>query len=175
MPKTRKEKEESVQQLADNIDTAKAAIFASFSELTVHDIEELRAQCREAKVSCSVVKKTLLVRALKEKKLDGESVLEWEGNILVGFGAEDEVAAAKTFATFAKKHEQLQLRAGILEAAFVDQAVVAQLATLPSREELLAKVVGSCQAPVSGFVQVLSGNLRNLVGVLSAIQDTKTA
>ena len=174
MPKTRSEKELEVARLTENIAQAKGTVFASFTKLSVKAVEELRDKCREASVLCGVVKKTLLSRALKEKKLESEGFDGWQGNILAGFGVHDEVTAAKIFAAFAKDHEQMHLEAGILEAAIVGKEEIARLASLPGKQDLLAKLVGSCQAPISGFVGVLSGNLRNLVGVLNAVKEAKS-
>ncbi|MBI3290784.1 50S ribosomal protein L10 [Candidatus Falkowbacteria bacterium] len=90
------------------------------------------------------------------------------------FGYEDEVAPARVIQTFAKNHEALNTVGGILEGRFVGPEKIIELSRLPSRDELLAKVVGSINAPISGFVNVLAGNLRGLVGVLSAIKDSKS-
>ncbi len=74
---------------------------------------------------------------------------------------------------FSKKHEDIEFQGGILEGQIIDIEELKKLADLPSREELLAKVVGSLNAPISGFVNVLAGNLRGLVNVLNAIKDNK--
>jgi large subunit ribosomal protein L10 len=87
----------------------------------------------------------------------------------------DEVSAAKVVHTFAKDNEIVTIYGGILEGKFIDASGVKSLASLPSKQELLAKVVGSLNAPVSGFVNVLAANIRNFVSVLSNIKDKKTA
>ncbi|KKW32601.1 MAG: 50S ribosomal protein L10, partial [Candidatus Uhrbacteria bacterium GW2011_GWA2_52_8d] len=99
---------------------------------------------------------------------------ELEGSILTTIGFDDEVAAAKLIAEFAKDRETIQILGGILEGKFVGSDAIKQLATLPSREQLLAMLVRSLNAPISGFVHVLAGNLRSLVYVLNAIRAAKT-
>jgi len=85
----------------------------------------------------------------------------------------DEVSAARIVNNFSKTHEILQVFGGVLEGKFISVAMVKSLANLPSKQELLAKLVGSINAPVSGFVNVLAGNLRGLVGVLNNIAKSK--
>jgi len=94
-------------------------------------------------------------------------------DILTTVGYNDEVAAAKLIADFAKGREGIEVVGGLLEGSFVDASAINQLSSLPSREELLAKLVGSINMPVSGFVNVLAGNLRGLVYALNAIKESK--
>lgn len=172
MPKTRVQKEEIIAQLADQFSRAKAAVFTSVSGYTMEDANALREKGREKGIELAVAKKTLLVRALEKSGFAvGKDNLQ--GSILTTFGLQDEVSAAKLMSDFAKDREGIELIGGLFEGRMVDAAAVKQLASLPSREELLAKLVGSINAPVSGFVNVLAGSLRNLVYVFRAIQETK--
>lgn len=172
MPKTRVQKEEIIAQLADRFARAKAAVFTSVSGYTMEDANALREKGREKGIELAVAKKTLLIRALEKSGFTvGKDNLP--GSVLTTFGTQDEVSAAKLMSDFAKDREGIELIGGLLEGKIVDGAVVKQLASLPSREELLAKLVGSINAPVSGFVNVLAGNLRSLVYVFRAIQETK--
>ena len=86
---------------------------------------------------------------------------------------EDETTAARIVNNFAKSHELVKIFGGILEGKYINDDKVKNLANLPTRQELLAKFVGTINAPVSGFVNVLAGNLRNLVGVLNNIKEAK--
>jgi len=142
------------------------------SGYTMEDANSLREKGRAVGVEVIVAKKTLLVRALENNgfKIDRKDL---EGSILTTFGFNDEVAAAKLIADFAKEREQMVIVGGILEGAFVGSSAIKQLATLPSKEQLLAQLVRTINGPLSGFVQVLAGNLRNFVSVLNAIKDTK--
>ncbi len=172
MPKTRQEKEQIVAELVEKLGTMKSAVFTSISGYTMEDANALREKGKKAGVDVLIAKKTLLLRALEEKGF-GAKKDDLQGSILTTIGFDDEVSAAKLVAELAKEREGIELVGGILEGEFVGSEAIKQLATLPSREELLAKLVGSINAPVSGFVNVLSGSLRNLVYVLNAVKEAK--
>jgi large subunit ribosomal protein L10 len=172
MPKTRHQKEQSVKDLTDQIKTAKSAVFANFQGLKVSESEELRAKCREAGVTYNASKKTLVKRALGDAGFDVDTKT-FEGGVATVFGAEDEVAPAQIIADFAKDHEVVTIFGGILEGEFINAAKVTELSKLPSKQQLLGQLVGTLNASVSGFVNVLAGNLRGLVNVLNAVKETK--
>ncbi|MBI4256990.1 50S ribosomal protein L10 [Candidatus Uhrbacteria bacterium] len=172
MPKTRAQKGEIVDELAQKIGKMKSVVFTRISGYTMDDANSLRQKGREVGVEVMIAKKTLLNRALQSNGFTIASD-ELEGSILTTIGFDDEVAAAKLMADFAKERETIQIVGGILEGKFVGTDAIKQLATLPSREQLLAMLVRSLGAPISGFVNVLAGNLRSLVYVLNAIKATK--
>jgi large subunit ribosomal protein L10 len=172
MPKTRQEKEQIVAELTEKLGTMKSTVFTSISGYTMEDANTLREKGKKAGVEVLIAKKTLLVRALEEKGF-GAKKADLEGSILTTIGYDDEVSAAKLIAELGKEREGIEIVGGILEGEFVGSEAIKTLATLPSKEELLAKVVGSINAPVSGFVNVLAGNLRNLANVLNAIKEAK--
>lgn len=174
MPKSRAQKEATLGDLVAVLKGMKSVVFANYEGLTVQEVEALRRACKKEGVAYGVYKKTLLTKAFKELGIavDPKSVA---GNFATVIGLEDEVAPAKVLATFAKTHEALAIKAGVLEGKMLDAAGVAALAKLPSKTELLAKLVGSLNAPVSGFVNVLAGNLRGLVTVLNQIKDAKAS
>lgn len=172
MPKTRAQKGEIVDELSQKLGKMKSVVFTRISGYTMDDANSLRAKGRAVGVEVMIAKKTLLNRALEQ---NGFTIApdDLEGSILTTIGFDDEVAAAKLMAEFAKDRETIQIVGGILEGKFVGTSAIKQLSGLPSREALLAKLVGSLNAPISGFVNVLSGNLRGLVYVLNAIKATK--
>jgi large subunit ribosomal protein L10 len=172
MPKTREQKEQMVKELADKFGQMKSAVFTSISGFTVEDANSLRAKGREQGIELAVTKKTLLMHALKAHGVEA-NIDQFDGSILTTIGYEDEVAPAKLIAEFAKEREGITMVGGVLEGALVDGESITRLSKLPSKQELLAQVVGSLNAPVSGFVNVLAGNLRGLVTVLGAIKDQK--
>ena len=172
MAKTRQQKEEAVNNLVDGMKNAKAVVFANFQGLKVSESEELRGQCREQNIDYVATKKTLLQRALGDAGFD-TNAKDFSGGVAAVFGNEDEVAPAQVISKFAKDHEVVEVFGGILEGNYIDAAKVNELSQLPSKQELLAKMVGSINAPVSGFVNVLAGNLRGLVNVLNAVKDAK--
>lgn len=171
MAKTRQQKEVSIKQLTDVLKTAKSAVFASVDGLKISDTDELRKNCRAQKVNYIISKKTLLKRALKDAgiEIDDETLT---GGVALIAGQEDEVAPAQIAAQFAKKREIMKFLGGILEGKAIDVNMVTALAALPSKQALLAQLVGTLNAPVSGFVNVLAGNLRGLVNVLNNIKDS---
>lgn len=176
MPKTRAQKAEIISNIANQFRGMKAAVFTSVAGYTMEDADKLRAKGREVGVKSFVAKKTLLERALKEAGVEVD-ISGLDGSILTSVGSADEVSGAKLIAAFLKerKDNPMKMVGGILEGKLMDAASVNTLAKLPGKQELLGQLVGTLNAPVSGFVNVLAGNLRGLVTVLGAIKDQKTA
>ena len=176
MPKSKIQKKEILSNLADKIKKSKSIIFTGFNALGVKDNENLRVKLRAENSEYYVAKKTLINRAFKDSKIDGLNTKDFVGKIAAIFSYEDEVAPAKIIGEFRKdkeKQEKIFFLGGILENKLLSKEEVESLAKLPSKHELYAKLVGSLNAPVSGFVNVLSGNLRNLVNVFKAISEKK--
>jgi len=169
---TRNQKKEIVKNLTREIKDSKAVVFSDYKGLTVKDMTAMRKELRSQGIDLRVVKKTLINIALKEAgiELDAEKM---EGQIALAISREDEVAAAKIIANVAKANENLKIVSGILGKNVLGKDEVIALSKLPTKDELLAKFVGTINAPVSGFVNVLAGNLRGLVNVLKAIADSK--
>lgn len=172
MPKTRQEKAELVSALKDKFARAKAVVFARVSGYTMNEANELRSKAKAEGLDVMITKKTLLERAAKDAGIELNRDL-LEGSILTAFGYDDEIAPARVVAKFAKDHASVEVSSGVLEGAVVGMETVKAFAALPSRDELLARMVGSINAPVSGFVNVLAGNLRGLVQVLNSIKEQK--
>lgn len=174
MALTRQQKEEIVASLAKDIAASTSLVFIKNNGLTVAEMRELRNKLREGNASLVVAKNTLIDLALKQAKV-AVDLPRFEGPVGVVIGKGDAVVPARESHAFAKKHDKLELRVGVLEGKVLSLDEVKALALLPSREELLAKAVGSIAAPLSGFVRVLSGVPRNVVGVLAAIKDAKAS
>jgi large subunit ribosomal protein L10 len=172
MAKTKQQKTDALEGAKTKFDNSKLVVLASYNNLPVSDIQELRKQLKEKDVFYKVIKKTILKLVAKDN-IDEELVDGLRGNLALAYGP-DEVEAAKILAKFAKDHDGLELHAGWLENDFIDKDKVEELAKLLSKEELLAKLVGTLKSPISGFVNVLSGNTRGLVNVLKAIAETKS-
>lgn len=175
MAKTRPQKEEIVRALTDKFGSMKSAAFSTVSGYTMDQADALRTKAAENDVEVFIAKKTLLTLAAKEAGVEGLDANDLHGSILTAVAYSDEVSAAKTLQEFSKQNESLSLVAGVLEGKGISKEEVLQLAALPGKEQLLAQLVGSLNAPVSGFVNVLAGNIRGLVTVLDAIKDQKTA
>jgi len=172
MPKSRQQKEATLTSLSDGLKTAKAAVFANFQGLTVAQADELRNLCRKEGVKVLVAKKTLLKKAFGELGFDADPKV-FKGGVATFFGATDEVAPARIVNDFAKKNEIVAIFGGTLDGNYIDAMFVKNLASLPSKQQLLGQLVGTLNAPVSGFVNVLAGNLRGLVSVLNNIKEAK--
>jgi len=176
MPKSKEQKQEILRDLTNKTERAKSVVFVKFSRLGVKENEELRKELKKEEGEYYVAKKTLMDLAFKNLKIEGLDVKGFEEQIAAVFGYQDEVSPAKTVDNFKKKLEEkdkLEFLGGILENKYIDAGKVEELAGLPSKQELYAKIVGSINAPVSGFVNALAGNLRNLVYVLKAIEENK--
>lgn len=171
MAKSRSNKETSVGRITDKLKSSKGIVFADFTGLLVKEIQELRNELRKAGVYYEVVKKTILKRGLTEAGLQNISVDELKGSVSVAISSDDEVIPARTLVTYAKTHDKLKVLGGVLESNFVDESKVKSLALLPGKQELLGKLVGSIQAPLSGLVNVLQGNIRGLVQVLKSMSE----
>ena len=173
MPKSKSQKKEILANLEEKLRQMKSAVFVNFSGIPVKEIDDLRNKCKEEGVEYIVSKKTLLKKALVDNGFKDANNYGFDGEVATTFGFTDEVAPARLIKKFSKSNENMKIVSGILEGVFIDATKVVALSKLPSRDELIAKVVGSIAAPLSGMVNVLQGNIRNFVYVLSAIRDKK--
>jgi len=167
---TKKQKEEIVKDIASKAKEAKAVVFSDFKGVKVKDLTALKKELRKEGVDFKVAKKTLINIAFKEAGIE-INTKEMEGQVAVSISSNDEVAAAKIIEKFAKTNKNLKILGGVLESKLMSIEQVKALAKLPSKEELLGKLVGTIQAPISGFVNVCAGNLRGLVQVLKGISE----
>lgn len=174
MPKSREQKKEILKNLEEKIKKSKSVVFTSFGNLKVSESEDLRKKLKEEGGECYIPKKTLLQIALSNAGFDIKA-REFEGRVAIIFGYNDQVAHVKVVDEFRKdQEEKIGFIGGILDNEFISMEKVSSLAKIPNRQELYAKLVGSLNAPTSGFVNVLAGNIRNLVFVLKAIEESKS-
>jgi large subunit ribosomal protein L10 len=174
MPKSKEQKNIILKDLDDKIKKSKSIVFASFDALEVKDNEELRRNLKKENGEYYVSKKTLLSLAFKNSNLADLDMTNFPGKIATIFSYEDEISPAKVVLNFKKSKEgKIDFVGGFLDGKFINKEEVENLASLPGKEELYAKIVGSMNAPVSGFVNVLAGNIRGLVNVLKAVADSK--
>ena len=170
MPKTRQQKEQTVTDLREKFSKMKGAVLVDYKGLKVKEAQKIREKSWTEQVDYAVIKKTLLRRALADAGVSGATEVEkLIGNIGVLTGYGDEVMTAKFAADVSKQFEAFKILGGLMEGKFIDASQVKALAALPGKVELLARLVGTLQAPISGMVRVLAGNLRGLVQVLNAI------
>ncbi len=174
MPKTRQQKEALLAQVSDRMQRAQSVVFVGVTGVKVDEVEQMRDAFHKDGVQLQVAKNSLLKIALAESKLEVPAELLDQPLALV-FSYDDPVAGPKLVAPFLKDVEAMQVLGGISDGAFITPAQVSALSKLPSREQLLGQLVGTLNAPISGFVNVLAGNIRGLVNVLGAIRDQKPA
>lgn len=166
----RSEKEQLVTELADKMKGAKAFYYTDFTGLNVKSMTELRRRFRRAGVEYVVVKNTLALRAVNESGLLGER-LKGPTGVVIGT---DPVTAAKVLSDFAKENEQKPgVKGGMLEGKPIDVAQVKKLASLPSREQMLAELGAGLQSPMAGFVGALNGLLYMFAGALEGLRAQK--
>ena len=173
MALNREEKAAVIEEVSVQVATAGSIILAEYRGLTVEKITQLRKQARESGVYLRVLKNTLVRRAVKDtpyEKLADQMV----GPLMYGISA-DPVAPAKLIASFAKANDQLVVKGGAMPNVVMDVAGVQALATMPSREELLAKLLGTMQAPVATFVRTLNEVPTKFVRGLAAVRDKQEA
>ena len=166
MPKSRTDKEKIVASLLEELKKAKSVVFVDYKGLRVKDTEELRAKLRESGVSYKVAKNTLLSIAFSESKIKvSDEVLSRPLALAIGF--EDQVSAAKGIADFAKNHESLEILGGILDEEFISGEKVNQLAALPGRDELRAKLLSLFNAPALSMVRVVNAPASSFINLLN--------
>lgn len=173
MPKenTLNQKREVVESISSKMKAAKGMVFADYRGLTVEQDTELRSALRKAGVEYKVVKNTLTRFAAKENGLEGLDT--YLNGPTAMASSSDAVAPAKILSEFAKKYDKLEIKVGVVEGKVIDVNGVKALAELPPREVLIARVLGGFNAPISGLVNVLNGNIRGLVVALNAIAEQK--
>jgi len=171
----KKEKQEIINNLADKLSRQKIVIFSDYTGLKVNQIQELRRQLREKGIDYQVAKKTLIDLALEKAGLKTAKVKEVSGQIALVFGYQDEVWPAKILYNFSKDNQALKILAGLVKGKYLASEAIINLAKLPSREELLAQLISIIFSPITGLINVLSGNINNLVQLLAAIKSNKSS
>jgi len=170
----RTDKTDMVERLSKQLSKSPTIYLTDFTGIAVKPMTELRRKMRMAGVQCTVVKNTLALRALEAASVKGvEDVMS--GPTAFVFAGEDPVTAAKILADFQKEHEQLQIKAGLVEGQPVTADEVKRLATLPSREQLLSQALGLMQAPLQGFAGAIDSLLYQVVGAIEALRAERAA
>ncbi|MCD2493382.1 50S ribosomal protein L10 [Lacrimispora sp. NSJ-141] len=148
-------KQPVVEEISNLLKEAKSAVIVDYRGLTVEQDTELRKQLREAGVNYKVYKNTMINFAIQGTEFEPLKA-NLEGPTALATSATDETAPARIMNEFSKKADKLQLKAGVVEGSYYDEAGIKLIATIPSREELLGKLLGSMQSPIANFARVIS-------------------
>jgi len=166
----RADKEQLVSELKEKIGSATALYYTDFTGLNVKRMTDLRRRLRKANVEYVVIKNTLALRAVNESGLVGERLRGPTGLVV----AKDAVVAAKLITDFAKENEQRPaVKGGMFEGKAIDKAQVTKLASMPSREQMLAELGAGLQSPMAAFLGALNGMMYMFVGALDALRTQR--
>ena len=161
-----------VNEIKEKIEKSQSIVFVDNKGLNVAEVTELRKNLRENGVDYKVYKNTMLKRAFDATGNEAANDL-LVGPTVVAFGIEDAVQPAKILNDFAEDNDRLEIKGGLLDGRVVSVDEVKALAKLPSREVLIAQLLGGLNAPIQGLATVLSGNIRGLAVALNQIREKK--
>ena len=168
----REEKATSIGEFREKLSGARGAVLTDFRGLSVADITELRTLLRKSEVEYKVVKNTLAKLALKDSGLEGLAPY-FDGPTAIAISRKDAMAVSKTLTAWAKGRPTFTIKGGVVEGRVVGPAEIAQLADVPPREVLLARMAGALQAPLAGLLQVLAAHVRGLANALDQVRRKK--
>ncbi len=172
---TRSEKEQAIASLQEKFARAQGMFFTDFTGISVEKITVLRSEFRKSGIEYLVVKNTLAKKALEQVGGYETVYPTLKGATAIAFAYADAAAPAKILQKFKEKNEKLISKLCVLEGQVYDGAKLPELAKIPSRPELIASILGSLDAPVSGIVGTLNAVMRDLVGTIEAIEQQKAA
>lgn len=168
MATAKAQKSKDLEELTGKLKEAKAVVFTDYRGTTVKDLDRFRKTLRSEHVFSKVYKMTLVRKALEQSGVAAQGV-DYKTPVILSLSTEDETAPARAVKNLTKDIKTLSILAGMLSGSLVPKAQVEALADLPGKDQLRAQLVGTINAPVSGFVNVLAGNIRGLMNVLNAV------
>lgn len=167
MPKSKVQKENDLAELTEKLKDAKSVVFVDYRGTTVKNIDKFRKTLRKENVFSKVYKITLLKKALAACGINAEGI-DYKTPVILSISQEEETTAARLVKGLSKEIPTLGMIAGVVDGQMASKEQLMALADLPSKDVLRGALVGAINAPVSGFVNVLAGNLRGLINVLNA-------
>lgn len=172
---TKQQKDDILKELIEKFSKSKSVVFTDYRGLDVASVSALRSKLREGGAEAKVAKKTLMRLAAEGQKITDIPKEILDGPVAATFSYEDELSGLKILFNFSKENEKLKLLGGIIDGKIIGKEEIIQLAKLPGRDELLAKLIGSMNAPISGFVGVMNNLMSGFVRVLEAYKNTLPA
>lgn len=162
---------QKLDEVKQKVDKSSAMFFVDYAGLTHQQMEEARRELGANDSEMAVVKNTLMNIALQEKKIDAKEKLQ--GPYATLFSYQDPIKTAKVLSLFVKKYGLPKIKFGVFENEIIDESMIMKLSSLPSKEILVAKLLGTLNAPISNFVYVLNANITKLALVLKEIEKKK--
>ncbi len=160
------------QKLAEQLEGANAILVFDYTGLTVQEMEDVRNSVKEIGATFNVIKNSVVAKAIENSKW--ESLKEHlKGTNAYALSFDDAAALAKVLVAKAKSYDKLKAKVGSLDGSVVDAKQIEALSKLPPKEVMVAQLLGTMKAPITGFVNVLAGNIRQLMYVLKAIEEKK--
>lgn len=172
--KALEQKKAIVSSISEKMKSSCAGVLVNYQGINVEDDTKLRKELREAGIEYMIAKNTLLKRAAEDAQIEGLDPY-LEGATAIALSENDYVAASKILCKFAESHDFFKIKSGFIDSKVIESKEVSNLAKLPSREVLVAQVLGGLNAPISGFATVLNGTLKGLVVALNAIAEKQSA
>ena len=169
MALSKQQKSKVIENIKQDLDKQKSIFFIDFQKLKAKELFDLRRKLKEINALLYIAKKNLINIAFQDKKIPVK-IKDLTGQIGIVFGFEDQIAPAKIVYEFQEKYKSPEILGGFYEKEFINQEKAIELAKLPSKQELLARLVGTLNAPSYKFVNILQGNMQNLVYILSKIK-----
>jgi large subunit ribosomal protein L10 len=169
----RQEKEVVVAEIAEKVSRAKSLFFADFTGLTVEQANELRREFQKSGIDYRVVKKTLVRKALENASGFDKVIKSLSGPTAIAFGYADPISPAKIIRKFIAKHQKPTVKVCVVENLVYDGSKLDELSKLPSRQELVASILSSIQAPMVGIIAAVQAVARDLVALVQAIEEKK--
>ncbi|HVP56671.1 MAG TPA: 50S ribosomal protein L10 [bacterium] len=161
----RPEKQQEVESLKTKFGAAKGIVLADFTGVTVAEVSELRRKCRGAGVDYKVVKNSLAKIAARDAALEG-LVDHFDGPIAIALSSVDAVAPARVLSDFVRTYQKMILKVGYFDGRIYSDAQIPEIASLPSREILVAQVIGAIEAPISQLIWCIESGLRDVISVI---------
>ena len=169
MALTKDQKQKILDNLKEKIDKQKSVVFTAITGLKVKDLSILRKEMKKKNCEIKVAKKTLISSAFKAKNIDIDAK-NLSGEIALGFGFQDEILPFKTLYEFSKDNKNLKILGGLMGKEIISKENAVELGRLPSKQELLQRLLGSLKLPLSGMLNVLQGNIKGLIYILKQVK-----